>query len=170
MTSYHVIKGGTKIDVLFQDGTVCPAKLLKQSPNIDIAILKIDRPTPDYLPMDSQPEIGVGDRVFTIGFPVEDLLGQEPKFTDGAISSLSGIKGEAPFYRSPFQFTQVIQGVPFFPKTGKSSGLLLPLLRFNHSSIRRGRYHKISTTQSVGVLLPPCYPPTVKKGQRGRFY
>jgi S1-C subfamily serine protease len=130
VTSHHVIKGGTKIDVQFQDGTVCPAKVLKQSPNIDIAILKIDRPTPNYLPMDSQPEIGVGDRVFTIGFPVEDLLGQEPKFTDGAISSLSGIKGEATFLQITVPIHPGNSGGPLLSEDGKVVGVIAATIAF----------------------------------------
>jgi len=130
VTSHHVIKGATKIDVQFQDGAICPAKVLKQSPNIDIAILKIDKPTPDYLVMDSQPEIGVGDRVFTIGFPVEDLLGQEPKFTDGAISSLSGIKGEATFLQITVPVHPGNSGGPLLSEDGKAVGVIAATIAF----------------------------------------
>ena len=130
LTSYHVIKGATKIDVQFQDGTVSPAKVLKQSPNIDIAILKIDKPTPDYLVMDSQPEIGIGDRVFTMGFPVEDLLGQEPKFTDGAISSLSGIKGEATFLQITVPVHPGNSGGPLLSEDGKAIGVIAATIAF----------------------------------------
>ena len=130
LTSYHVIKGAKKIDVQFQDGTVSPAKVLKQSPNIDIAILKIDKPTPDYLVMDSQPEIGVGDRVFTMGFPVEDLLGQEPKFTDGSISSLSGIKGEATFLQITVPVHPGNSGGPLLSEDGKAVGVIAATIAF----------------------------------------
>jgi S1-C subfamily serine protease len=130
LTSHHVIKGAKKIDVQFQDGTVSPAKVLKQSPNIDIAILKIDKPTPDYLVMDSQPEIGVGDHVFTMGFPVEDLLGQEPKFTDGAISSLSGIKGEATFLQITVPVHPGNSGGPLLSEDGKAIGVIAATIAF----------------------------------------
>jgi S1-C subfamily serine protease len=130
LTSYHVVKGAKTIDVQFQDGTVCPAKVLKQSPNIDIAILKIDKPTPDYLVMDSQPEIGVGDRVFTIGFPVEYLLGQEPKFTDGAISALSGIKGEATFLQITVPIHPGNSGGPLLSEDGKAVGVIASTIAF----------------------------------------
>ncbi len=130
VTSHHVIKGATKIDVQFQDGTISPAKVLKQSPNIDIAILKVEMPTPDYLVMDSQPELGVGDRVFTIGFPVEDLLGQEPKFTDGAISALSGIKGEATFLQITVPIHPGNSGGPLLSENGKAVGVIAATIAF----------------------------------------
>jgi hypothetical protein len=130
LTSYHVVKGARTIDVQFQDGTVCPAKVLKQSPNIDIAILKIDKPTPDYLVMDSQPEIGVGDRVFTIGFPVDYILGREPKFTDGAISALSGIRGEATFLQITVPIHPGNSGGPLLSEDGKAVGVIASTMAF----------------------------------------
>ena len=36
-----------------------------------------------------------GDKVFTVGFPVPDLLGPEPKYSEGVVSALSGIRGAA---------------------------------------------------------------------------
>jgi len=130
VTSYHVVKGAKQIDVQFQDGATCPAKVLKQSPNIDIAILKIDRPTPDYLVMDSLPEIGVGDRVFTIGFPVDYILGQEPKFTDGAISALSGIRGEATFLQITVPVHPGNSGGPLLSEDGKAVGVIASTMAF----------------------------------------
>jgi S1-C subfamily serine protease len=52
--------------------------------------------------------------VFTIGFPVSAVLGDEAKFTDGSVSALSGVGGEATF----IQVT-----VPIQP--GNSGGALL---------------------------------------------
>jgi len=130
LTSYHVVKGAKKIDLQFQDGAVCPAKVLKQSPNIDIAILKIDKPTPDYLVMDSQPEIGVGDRVFTIGFPVDFILGQEPKFTDGAISALSGLRGEATFLQITVPVHPGNSGGPLLSEDGKAVGVIASTMAY----------------------------------------
>ena len=130
ITSYHVIKNAKQIEVQFQDGTAVPAKVLKKSPNIDIAILKIDRPTPNYLVMDSQPELAVGDHVFTIGFPVEELLGQEPKFTDGAISSLSGIKGEATFVQITVPVHPGNSGGPLLSENGKVVGVIAATIAF----------------------------------------
>jgi S1-C subfamily serine protease len=130
ITSYHVIKNAKQIQVQFQDGTAVPAKVVKKSPNIDIAILKIDTPTPDYLVMDSQPELAVGDHVFTIGFPVEELLGQEPKFTDGAISSLSGIKGEATFMQITVPVHPGNSGGPLLSENGKVVGVIAATIAF----------------------------------------
>jgi S1-C subfamily serine protease len=80
--------------------------------------------------MDSQPEIGVGDRVFTMGFPVEDLLGQEPKFTDGSISSLSGIKGEATFLQITVPVHPGNSGGPLLSEDGKAVGVIAATIAF----------------------------------------
>ena len=48
-----------------------------------------------YLSLGKAGALQLGDSVFTIGYPATDILGPEPKFTDGSISSLSGLGGEA---------------------------------------------------------------------------
>src|SRR4030042_2310699 len=168
LTSYHVVKGAKKIDVQFQDGTVCPAKVLKQSPNIDIAILKIDKPTPHYLVMDSQPEIGVGDRVFTVGFPVEDLLGQEPKFTDGAISALSGIRGEATFLQITVPIHPGNSGGPLLSEDGKAVGVIAATIAFQ-PFIEQARTMPQNINYAVsGSFVAPLLPQYTKDEKEKR--
>jgi S1-C subfamily serine protease len=66
----------------------------------------------------------LGDPVFTIGYPASDILGPEPKFTDGSISSLSGLGGEA----SLLQITVPIQpgnsGGPLVNEQGYAIGVV----------------------------------------------
>ena len=159
LTSYHVVKGAKKIDVQFQDGAVCPAKVLKKSPNIDIAILKIDKPTPDYLVMDSQPEIGVGDRVFTIGFPVDHILGQEPKFTDGAISALSGLRGEATFLQITVPVHPGNSGGPLLSEDGKAVGVIASTMAFQafieHTKVMPQNINYAVSGSFVAPLVSP---------------
>ena len=39
----------------------------------------------------------LGDTVFTVGYPTPDLLGTDPKYTNGTVSALSGLRGDASF-------------------------------------------------------------------------
>jgi len=90
LTAYHVVKDATSIHVHLADGTVTEAKLQSYNPGKDLAVLRID-PRPRYfLPLAQVGSIGVGERVFTMGYPAPELLGQESKFTEGTISALSG--------------------------------------------------------------------------------
>tara|TARA_R110002111_G_scaffold252777_1_gene317800 strand:- start:113 stop:511 length:399 start_codon:yes stop_codon:yes gene_type:complete len=66
----------------------------------------------------------VGEQLFTVGYPVSALLGHDAKFTDGALSSKSGIEGEA----SVLQITVPIQpgnsGGPVVTSKGRVIGIV----------------------------------------------
>ena len=65
----------------------------------------------------------MGERVFTIGYPVSRILGKNPKYAEGAISSTTGI-GDNP---KMFQITVPIQpgdsGGPLFNDKGEVIGI-----------------------------------------------
>jgi S1-C subfamily serine protease len=94
VTAEHVVRGATSIYVQFEAGARVPARVLMSRQQSDLAVLEIATPTPNYLELSSAANASAGDRIFTFGFPVVELLGREPKFTDGSVSSLSGIKGD----------------------------------------------------------------------------
>jgi serine protease Do len=114
VTAQHVIAGARRIAVRLADGTIVDASLLRASSATDVALLRIEHPTANFLALDDHHGARVGAPVFTVGYPEPDLLGTEPKFTDGSISALSGIGGEA----AALQMT-----VPIQP--GNSGGPLL---------------------------------------------
>jgi S1-C subfamily serine protease len=95
VTCYHVVAGATAILVVAADGSRHSAEVLRVSPATDLAVLAVDyRPT-RYLTLAPPGRAKAGDHVFTFGYPVMDMLGSEAKYTDGAISSLSGLGDEA---------------------------------------------------------------------------
>jgi S1-C subfamily serine protease len=56
--------------------------------------LKTGKGTTEYLSFADTGAVSLGDWVFTVGFPVQDLLGNEVKFSEGSVSSTSGPTGE----------------------------------------------------------------------------
>jgi S1-C subfamily serine protease len=124
VTAYHVVEQASSIEVRFSDGEWLPAKLVRHSRGTDIAILRIETNPPAFLPLIDTQALRAGDQVFTMGYPVIDLLGSEIKYTDGRISSLSGIKGED----SLMQITVPIQpgnsGSPLVNSDGEVVGLI----------------------------------------------
>jgi S1-C subfamily serine protease len=68
--------------------------------------------------------------VFTIGFPVDYILGREPKFTDGAISALSGIRGEATFLQITVPIHPGNSGGPLLSEDGKAVGVIASTMAF----------------------------------------
>ena len=91
-------------------------KVVTSSSSTDVAFLKIDLKNISYLSLASSRNVGLGEEVFTIGYPLAHMLGVDPKFTDGVISAKSGLNGEP----IPYQIT-----VPIQP--GNSGGPLVNL-------------------------------------------
>ncbi len=97
VTAYHVIEGAQTIKVYSSKDSFVMAQILHSDPMNDLAILKIEKPTSSFLKVAPMRSVKTGDRVFTIGFPMSSLLGEEAKYTEGVVSSLSGMKGASSF-------------------------------------------------------------------------
>jgi len=93
VTNHHVIAGGREFAVVFGRDRAAPATLITSDAANDVALLRLQGPVPAGLPLASSP-VALGQRVFTIGFPHADLLGIEPKVTDGTISSVNGMQDD----------------------------------------------------------------------------
>jgi S1-C subfamily serine protease len=90
-TANHVVRDMSVVQVRFGSGEWTEAKVEKSSLSTDVAVLSLKVPVPKFLKLSVKADPLQGDKVFTMGFPVVDVLGQEPKYTDGVISSLSGL-------------------------------------------------------------------------------
>jgi S1-C subfamily serine protease len=83
VTAYHVIDGAKTIS-LGLAGSNPPLKVIRVNKQYDVALLKYDRPTPDYLPLTDTYDIT--DQVYEIGWP-ENVDGSgEATITSGIIS------------------------------------------------------------------------------------
>ena len=78
VTNYHVIHGAKQIQVKLVNGEILDAEVALKNPDKDIAILRING-TPSVKRMNvklsSFSEIRTGDKVFTYGFPMTNILG-----------------------------------------------------------------------------------------------
>ena len=105
LTAFHVIDGATSIKAIDADGKIFTARIVAVQPDLDMALLEVGLASGEYLPVPAVFGCKSGDQVFTLGFPASDLLGREPKYTDGAISSVTGMRGDL----SRLQITVPIQ-------------------------------------------------------------
>jgi len=89
VTANHVVDGATAIGVQFADEDLLIAQVVKSSSALDVALLRVERETKDFVRVvpDAEPELG--DGIFTIGFPQPIELGFEPKYAEGTVSALS---------------------------------------------------------------------------------
>jgi S1-C subfamily serine protease len=124
LTAHHVIESATHVRVKFAQGEWRPTQVLLSSASNDLAILKGEAETPSYLPLAEPRSARVGQRVFTIGFPALQVLGAEPKFTEGSISALSGPSGEAGFLQVSVPVQPGNSGGPLVTERGEVVGVI----------------------------------------------
>jgi S1-C subfamily serine protease len=123
-TAYHVVQGGTSIKVHFSDGSAFDAELVKASRIVDVAILRIHNTTSTFLRLAPTGTAKSGDKVFTMGFPVPNILGYEAKFNEGSICSLSGIKGEVAYMQIDAPIQPGNSGGPLVNEQGMVVGII----------------------------------------------
>jgi len=118
LTNHHVVDSAKTVDLRLRDGTIIQAKVVKTDTVNDLALLKAESVPPAWLPVSKgESELKLGQTVFTIGYPNTQVQGLEPKFTDGRISSVTGI-GDS---KNHYQTTVPVQH-------GNSGGPLVDLL------------------------------------------
>ena len=92
LTNHHVVEGARDISIKTGKG-VLRAKVVKVDKKNDLAVLKVEGKFA-ALPLLSSRKVGLGEKVFTVGFPRPKVQGFSPKITDGIISSLAGIQDD----------------------------------------------------------------------------
>ncbi|MCB9466528.1 MAG: trypsin-like peptidase domain-containing protein [Candidatus Eisenbacteria bacterium] len=126
VTANHVVAGAHTIMVRFPDHDWVQASIASQSPRNDLATLRVEPPTDTRgLHLGSSSVVHTGAAVYTVGYPVVSVLGDEPKYTDGVISSMTGLQGD----HALFQITVPIQpgnsGGPLISADGTVIGVIV---------------------------------------------
>ena len=81
-----------------------------------------------YLEIVSSSAVAVGDKIFTIGFPNVPIQGTEPKYTDGTISSLSGIDNNIRHFQISIPVQPGNSGGPLLSAKGEIIGVIVSRL------------------------------------------
>lgn len=152
ITAYHVVREAEKIEVRFNDEEWVEAKLLKHSQANDIAILKIDKKLTSFLKVENTKVLELGDKVFTIGYPVIGVLGEEPKYTEGTVSSLSGVQGEDSLLQVSVPIQPGNSGGPLVDDNGDVVGLITSTAAIEYFLISSG-----SLPQNVNWAIKADY-------------
>jgi len=124
ITSNHVVASAKRITVRLADGSQTSARILQVAEANDLALLRVERNTPSFLSIARPRSVSVGDQVFTIGFPTTTILGSEPKFTEGSVSALSGVGGEASFLQISVPVQPGNSGGPLVNDRGEVVGII----------------------------------------------
>ena len=125
LTAYRVIKGASEIKVEFAGKEPVAATVHKSSFINDIAVLKINEPTPHYVSFADPNTIKQGQTVYTLGYHAINILGKEIKYTNGTIASLSGIKDEASRMQVSAPVHPASSGAPLLNRSGNLIGMII---------------------------------------------
>jgi S1-C subfamily serine protease len=129
-TNHHVVDGAKDIVVEFTHSGISQrfnVELVWADYQKDLAILKIK--TAIFSAFSSIPyrikttESEVGSSIFTLGFPMSPIMGGEIKFTDGKISSKTGLQGDITTYQISAPIQPGNSGGPLFDYDGNLIGI-----------------------------------------------
>ena len=136
ITNWHVIKGCDDIQIYFPSSkkNYKASISLKDAVN-DLAILRLadfnytnDFKTAIPFTLAQSKEIKLGQDVFTLGFPLGDILGTTAKLSSGTISSLFGIKDDPRLTQISNPVQPGNSGGPLFNRNGEIVGVVVASL------------------------------------------
>ena len=127
VTACHVVEEAKSIVVITNNGRF-DAKVVAKDNNSDFAILKAQGTMFSSLNIAPSSEVKMGDKVFTIGFPNIDVQGTEAKYTEGSISSLSGINNNFRHFQISVPVQSGNSGGPLMDSNGNVIGIIVSKL------------------------------------------
>lgn len=123
LTNLHVIDGADSVYVQDSKGDSFKAKVVRTDSQYDLAILKIiDK---SFTPLSNLPYrlkqsgIGMGEVVYTLGFPKDDAV-----FGEGYVSSKSGHNGDTTQYQVSIPVNPGNSGGPLLDHQGNIIGVI----------------------------------------------
>ena len=131
ITNDHVAAAATELLVVLPDGSVVPAKLVGRDPRLDIALLSVDVPRLQPLPLGDSDDLRVGEWLVVLG----DAFGDEVTASAGIVSATgreaagSLVPGRAMGFRTFLQTDARIHrgnsGGPVLDSAGQVVGVAL---------------------------------------------
>ena len=127
VTNYHVVRGASEIAVRIYDGTVLNATVVRLDSANDVALLKVNskgRP----LTLTSSVNASRGDDIFTLGYPMINIQGQQQKATFGRINALSGARDDVRYIQIDVPIQPGNSGGPLINRRGQVIGVVTATL------------------------------------------
>jgi S1-C subfamily serine protease len=125
VTCWHVIEQGSDFFFTDFDGRKIQLSLVAKDEFSDLAVLRVINPkdaSSNWLSLASGlPQ--VSDTVFTVGFPHPNLLGQQPKYTEGTITALSGLGDNQAYLQTTTPMQRGNSGGPLVNEAGEVVGI-----------------------------------------------
>lgn len=160
VTNHHVIKNGNNIDILFPELNIKKKASIKiKDVKNDIAILEIHNfvfrdISEDNIPfpISEDNSVKLGEEVFTLGFPLGDILGAKSKLSTGRINSLFGLQDDPSIYQISNPVQPGNSGGPLFNNKGELIGVVVSSLNSKYF------YEKVGIIpQNVNFAIKSSY-------------
>jgi S1-C subfamily serine protease len=139
VTNHHVVKEAERIEVKYQ-GNFFKAEVVQVDKDNDLAVLKVEGHNFQPLGVSATDSAGLGQEVFTIGFPNIQMQGVAPKYTDGKISSLAGMQDDPSEYQISVPVQPGNSGGPLCDASGQVVGVVV------------ARINDMAVLQTSGVI------------------
>jgi S1-C subfamily serine protease len=155
-TNHHVVEDAKSVKVSTK-GKVFDAKVLAIDDESDLAILKIDSVVASHLHIKADKDVAIGDEVFTIGFPRPSSQGFNPKFTDGTISSLTGLSDSDVHFQISVPIQPGNSGGALVDSSGAAVGIIVSTLNYQSTvSEQSGLPQNVNFAVKSSYLLSLC--------------
>jgi S1-C subfamily serine protease len=121
LTNVHVIRGNSSVTIRRSDGTTLPARVERQAPDFDVAVLKIANPLPSQgvIKLGSALNAPPGREVIAIGSPLGML---QNTVTRGIVSALRQ-SGNATLVQTDAAVNPGNSGGPLLDRDGTAIGI-----------------------------------------------
>lgn len=131
VTNNHVIEGGKRIRIAFQNDSIdYNAVIVSQNELTDVAVIKIDddRFESNVQPIKWQTDFKLGQKVFTLGYPISTKMSDNVKVVDGIVSGTNGREGDPLYFQTTLPVWYGNSGGPCFNDKGEVLGLATQIL------------------------------------------
>ena len=137
VTCWHVVSSAKEISYNTVGGSKIVCQLLACDEDNDLALLRSDVTSSNFLTLGD--EVSLAERVFTLGYPIPDLMGQSIKFTDGTVSATRGMFNRECEFQVSCPMQPGNSGGPVFSDNGRVVGVALSRLESKVLETASGR-------------------------------
>jgi S1-C subfamily serine protease len=158
ITNYHCIENAKEITIKGIDGdftTKYGAIIIASDPSNDLALLKLTNKNLKFNDVHfglRSTGVAQGEKVYALGFPQAEAMGEEIKITDGIISARSGVQGDISKFQISASVNPGNSGGPLIDEEGNLIGVI---------------YAKSTIADAAGYAIKASYLETFLKNADG---
>ena len=133
ITNAHVVEGNSSVTLRMSDGTTAPARVLRSSPEVDIAIVRVNEPRPAQptMPIGTVNGTRAGQEVIAIGSALGML---QNTVTRGIVSAVRNAGGVI-LIQTDAAINRGNSGGPLIDRNGKVIGITTLKMASNSESL-----------------------------------